>query len=122
MKSGRLPRRGNGLASPAPTTAYLSSVEPKIRRIALAEIVTGVGHRLINNDHVELLKESIDRIGLTTPIFVVIEATDFTLIAGQHRVEAMRRLGRTHIDALVLDPNGSNTRFISLHSCTAITQ
>ncbi|WP_354101131.1 ParB/RepB/Spo0J family partition protein [Bradyrhizobium sp. RT5a] len=91
------------------------SVERKIQRIALAEIVTGAGHRLIDNDHVEILAESIERIGLTTPIFVVLEAAGVAaLIAGQHRVEAMRRLERTHIDAIVLDPDQSNNRLLTI--------
>ncbi|TYL92729.1 hypothetical protein FXB40_23855 [Bradyrhizobium rifense] len=100
--------------SPAPGTSP-SSVETKVQRIALSELVAGVGHRPIDIDHVEIIKESIERIGLTTPIFVVIEATGVaTLIAGQHRVEAMRRLERTHIDAIVLDPNQSRNRLLTI--------
>ena len=44
---------GPAANSPTPNT---SSAERKIQRIELAEIVTGAGHRPIDEDHVEILK------------------------------------------------------------------
>ncbi|UGX92902.1 ParB/RepB/Spo0J family partition protein [Bradyrhizobium barranii subsp. barranii] len=111
---GPVPVIATGLSSPQLGTSP-SSIESKIQRIALSRLVVGVGHRPIDTDHVETIKESIERIGLTTPVFVVIEATGVaTLIAGQHRVEAMRRLERTHIDAIVLDSNESRNRLLTI--------
>lgn len=110
---GAVSSSSSDLQPPAPV-AGLIAVERKIERIALAEIVTGSGHRLIDNHHVEVLAQSIDRIGLTTPIFVVLQAGAAALIAGQHRVEAVRRLGQTHIDAIVLDSNEPKNRLLTI--------
>lgn len=72
-------------------------------------------YRCLNERHVADLQESIERIGLTTPIFVApAVAGGFTLVAGQHRLEATRRLGQTHIDAIVLEPNGEHNRLLAI--------
>ncbi|WP_338834087.1 ParB/RepB/Spo0J family partition protein [Bradyrhizobium septentrionale] len=116
LSKGAVPGVGSGgVASRVVSGAIISSIKRNIQRVALADIVLGAGHRQLNDDHVEELKKSIERIDLTTPIFVVVGPPGVvTLIAGQHRLEAMRRLGRTHIDALVLDADVTKNRLLTL--------
>ena len=79
-----------------------------VQTVGLDEIV--VGHRLragVNQEAVSRLVDSIERVGLRTPISVrhVEEWTDpdtgeqvsgaLELVAGRHRLEALRRLGAT---------------------------
>ena len=73
------------------------NVEARVRPIADARVNT-----LIN---------SIDDVGLLNPITVVKEMVihggqrveGYTLVAGAHRLEAMRRLGHAEIEATVVD-------------------
>jgi len=79
-----------------------------VQTVGLGEIV--VGHRLragVNEEAVSRLVDSIERVGLRTPISVrhVEEWTDpetgeqvsgaLELVAGRHRLEALRRMGAT---------------------------
>ncbi|MCP1848369.1 MULTISPECIES: ParB/RepB/Spo0J family partition protein [unclassified Bradyrhizobium] len=115
LSKGAVPAAGGAFAPRAVSGAIISSVKRNIQRVALADIALGSGHRALNDDHVEELRKSIERIDLTTPIFVVVGPLGVvTLIAGQHRLEAMRRLGRTHIDAFVLDADVTNNRLLTL--------
>ena len=54
----------------------------------------------LNEDHVSELAKSIDEIGLLQPITL---CADNTLIAGMHRIEAHKLLGREEIDYNVLE-------------------
>lgn len=68
-----------------------------------------VGHRLraVDQAKVDALKASIEELGLRTPISVVgpwqalrDASLTVTLVAGAHRLEAMRQLGREYIAAI----------------------
>lgn len=55
---------------------------------------------------IDELAESIKRFGLLSPIIV---DTDYTLIAGQRRLEAVKRLGLETIEANVIEiPDGAS--------------
>jgi len=67
--------------------------------LPLDAIVTGDRLRQLNRDTVDVLKQSIARIGLKVPISVryVSDEHGFDLVAGLHRLEACRELGWTEI-------------------------
>lgn len=76
----------------------------------LDHIVPADYARSISETAVEALMESIERLGLLQPILVVaskitrgVLCDGWRIVAGHHRVEAHRRLGRSHIEAIVID-------------------
>lgn len=100
----------------ASTSAPISN-ERQVRSVSLADIKIGTGHRQLDEHHVEELKESIARIGLTSPIIVLNPDPSngaTLLIAGQHRVKAALGLGWTHIDAFVLSAGDPNNRLVTI--------
>ena len=68
-------------------------------RLRVDEIRIGKRHRQEMGD-LDGLAESIERIGLLHPIVVT---PAYTLIAGDRRLRAIKRLGRKTIDATVVD-------------------
>lgn len=76
-------------------------------RIMLSGIETGNRLRPINQAHVGALMASIREIGLQTPITVmsVADGADYRmiLVAGLHRLEALRQLGEEFADCIVID-------------------
>lgn len=69
--------------------------------IALDEIVVG-DRRPLNEESVKRLVNSIREIGLQHPITVKSKGGQFLLIAGNHRLEAVRRLRQPSIPAIVV--------------------
>lgn len=59
--------------------------------------------RELDMDSVERIAESINEIGLRTPITVRVVGKDNVLVAGAHRLEAVKRLGWTRIEAFVIE-------------------
>lgn len=81
-------------------------------RIAIDEITVGTRLRTLRAEKVAELVESIGRLGLQTPISVAssvdkceggADGVSFRLVAGQHRLEACKRLGHAEIDAFVVN-------------------
>lgn len=76
-------------------------------RLLLEDIETGDRLRSVNLAKVAALKSSISELGLRTPITVsaVRDGADwrFRLVAGAHRLEALRQLGEDMADCLVMD-------------------
>jgi hypothetical protein len=76
-------------------------------RLLLEDIETGDRLRSDNLAKVAALKSSISELGLRTPITVsaVRDGADwrFRLVAGAHRLEALRQLGEDMADCLVMD-------------------
>lgn len=66
--------------------------------LQIAEIVVPEGRRVVSDEKVVELAESIGDIGLINPITVT---TAKRLVAGAHRLAAMKRLGRETIEAVV---------------------
>lgn len=69
------------------------------KRLKVDEITVNGRHRKDLGD-IDALVASIEQSGLLQPILVT---TDHKLIAGQRRLEAIKRMGQTHIDAVVTD-------------------
>jgi ParB/RepB/Spo0J family partition protein len=73
----------------------------KIRSLLVDEIVVGPRHRPLSDEAVDRMVESISRVGLLTPITVHTSASDddpFWLVAGHHRLAAIRKLGWDTVD------------------------
>ena len=68
--------------------------------VKIGDIQIGEGRRPVDDDAVTKLMESIEEIGLLNAITV---SEDMTLVAGAHRLEAFKRMGRTEIDANILE-------------------
>ena len=71
--------------------------------IPINEITVSPGRREILPGDVKELADSILEVGLINPIMV---DQTYTLIAGLHRLEAMKLLGRTEIECTVSDLSG----------------
>ena len=74
--------------------------------LALSDVNSGPRKRPIDPAHVEALARSIKDVGLQTPITVVRHRdehgdTFFTLVAGAHRLEAVRQLGQEGVECFV---------------------
>ena len=71
--------------------------------IPISEITITPGRREVQSGDVKELADSIAEVGLINPIMV---DQSHTLIAGLHRLEAMKMLGRTEIECTVSDLAG----------------
>lgn len=78
----------------------------KTERITLDGIEVGARRRPLDQSNVERIKASIAEIGLQTPITVMSRAdgvdTRMILVAGAHRLEALRQLGEDATDCFVI--------------------
>jgi sulfiredoxin len=75
----------------------------KPQRIEIAAIRVPVKRaKTLDEDRVAAIAESILEVGLTTPIQVRADGQLFVLIEGLHRLEAMKALGETIIDAYLV--------------------
>jgi len=72
-------------------------------RAEIASIVVGERLRALDMAAVETLAESIDAMGLRTPITLRRDGDALLLVAGAHRLEAAKRLGWEYIDADVVE-------------------
>lgn len=71
-----------------------------IGKVWVDSVIVGQRHRALDPDKVEALAESIDALGLQQPISVHLgDADDVHLIAGLHRLEAVRKLGWEQVEA-----------------------
>lgn len=69
------------------------------------------GRRTLNDDVVQRLMNSIERIGLKTPPTVrIVDGEPPVLVSGHHRLEACRRLGWPDIPVLVMDGDDVQAR------------
>lgn len=75
-----------------------------VQRVAVQAIVSDGRFRALDLAHVNDLAESILIFGLVTPVLILRTAAgELRLMAGRHRVEAVKALGHSQISALVLD-------------------
>ena len=73
----------------------------QILSTSIDSIIIGERHRALSEDAVSRLVESVKAIGLQQPISIRIAADgDTFLVAGRHRLAAMKQLGKTHIDCV----------------------
>jgi sulfiredoxin len=75
----------------------------KAHRIQVASIRVPVKRaKTLEAARVSQIAENILEIGLTTPILVRPDGESFVLIEGLHRLEAMKALGETIVDAYLV--------------------
>lgn len=72
-------------------------------KISIDEIRIKEGRRSLDTDHVKELADSIRELGLLNPVTI---DNENTLIAGLHRLEAVRRLGWTEVECTVSSLDG----------------
>jgi ParB-like chromosome segregation protein Spo0J len=84
-----------------------------VTRVALADLTEGYTPRAtrIDEGHVKTLSEVIDRV---PPILV--ERRTMQVLDGLHRVQAARRSGRTHIDAILFSGDESEALALAVEA------
>jgi ParB-like chromosome segregation protein Spo0J len=79
----------------------------KVERLFIADVETGDRLRAVTPERVAGIKASIAEIGLRTPITVAAardgDEWHFRLVAGAHRLEALRQLGEEFVEAYVME-------------------
>ncbi len=70
--------------------------------VEIAKVIVTDRMRELDEAAVSSLMESIGKMGLMTPISVRPSGGEYELVAGAHRLEAMKRLGERHINSVVL--------------------
>ncbi len=78
----------------------------------ITDIKVSDNRRAVDPDKVKSLAKSIETIGLLNPIVVNL---DGTLIAGAHRIEAFKLLGRDEIPASIIDANKLIAELAEIH-------
>jgi site-specific DNA-methyltransferase (adenine-specific) len=78
----------------------------------ITDIKVSDNRRTVDPDKVKSLAKSIETIGLLNPIVVNL---DGTLIAGAHRIEAFKLLGRDEIPASIIDANKLIAELAEIH-------
>jgi ParB family chromosome partitioning protein len=79
--------------------------DSKTITVPIGQVVLDGKRRPINEAKVTELMESIRSVGILNPIVAVRRGRNFRLVAGLHRLEAMKRLGITTIQCTVLEHN-----------------
>lgn len=86
--------------------------------VFVKDVIVKEGRRSIDHYKVKELAESIKQIGLLHPITVKCDESDktltYTLIAGAHRLEAFKLLGKESIDAKVIMKDDLQTELIEI--------
>ena len=87
-----------------------------IRRIPLEAIAVNPdrSRRRVSAESVRRLAESIRRHGQLEPVLVRTMGAGYELISGRRRMKALKLLGRTHIEAIVLAANDLDSAILSL--------
>jgi len=84
---------------------------PQITTVKISDIKIGIGRRPVDPATVSEIAGSIKEIGLINPVTVT---TDNTLIAGLHRVEAMKLLERDEISCVKMDIDELRTKIVEI--------
>ena len=109
MKRKSLAELVNIAPRPAEYGGIVGPGDARARRVipmALSEIRVDERRRTLDPDQVRVIAESMERIGLQSPIIVRLAPADpagCVLVAGAHRLAAAKELGWLKIDALVVD-------------------
>lgn len=80
-------------------------------QIRIEEIQIKKGRRELKADHVRELSDSIREVGLLNPITI---DSEYILIAGLHRLEAVKLLGRTEVECTVSSLEGLQAELAEL--------
>jgi ParB family chromosome partitioning protein len=84
-----------------------------IRSVPVDMVSVCEGRRACDAEQVRMIANSIKKVGLIHPITVTKQASKLgfvNLVAGRHRLEAMKLLGWTHIDAIIVGPDLTKNR------------
>ena len=82
----------------------------RIKKVAIKDIKVFGGRRSVQSDKVRLIADSMNKIGLKTPITVKKCKTGVRLVAGLHRLKAAELLGWKKIDAIQLSGGKKDAR------------
>jgi len=89
-------------------------MDNQVRKIRLSRINVIAEHRPLVPKQVQLIADSMDKIGLKTPITVRSNSDGNVLVTGQHRLEAARLLGWRDIDCFVIKGKETESRLWTL--------
>ena len=78
--------------------------------VMVDDIIVGEGHRELDPSAVKKLAQSIKQIGLQHPVTVKRKLDKYLLIAGRHRLEACKKIGREHILANIVTMTNDEAR------------
>jgi uncharacterized ParB-like nuclease family protein len=78
--------------------------------ITIDDIDIADTRRQVNPAAVKRLADSIERVGLRHPITVRERGDRYLLVAGRHRIEAFKKLGREHIPATIVKMTNDDAR------------
>lgn len=78
--------------------------------ISFDDIVVADGRREVDSAVVKRLADSIENVGLRHPITVRRKGEQYILVAGRHRMEACRKLGREHVLATIVSMTNAEAR------------
>lgn len=95
--------RQNGSGSCTPFMGHHTGKEGTPILVPLSEIKINPGRREAEAQDIEDLAKSISQVGLLNPITI---RPDYTLIAGKHRLEAVKLLGWTKIPCTIRNVSG----------------
>ncbi len=106
--------RGNSARGPGPEP-YEGSNTSTVHLVPLDDLTVGYSprHTKLDPDHVVALIDVVDRL----PPVVVDERT-MTVLDGVHRLEVFRRLGRSHISAVLFTGNEMEALVIAIQANT----
>ncbi len=79
--------------------------------VKISDIKVNPGRRAASEKDIEELAFSIEEIGLLNPITLT---EDYTLIAGLHRLEAVKQLGWTEVECTITDLEGPSAELAEL--------
>lgn len=80
-------------------------------KVNINDIKVNPGRRAVSQDGIEELAFSISEIGLLNPITLT---ADYTLVAGLHRLEAVKSLGWSEVECTITDLNGLTAQLAEL--------
>lgn len=78
--------------------------------LSIGDIEVPEGRREIDPAVVKRLADSIESVGLRHPITVRRKGERYILVAGRHRMEACRKLGREHVPATIVSMTNAEAR------------
>lgn len=97
--------------SPQPTAA----AGGEVRRVPIEQIAAGERLRPLQAWAVSDLAGSIQHEGLLNPITVRPVGDGYKLVAGHHRLEAVKQIGLTHIAAMVMEIDANEALLIEIN-------
>jgi hypothetical protein len=78
--------------------------------LAIDDIIIPEGRREVDPAVVKRLADSIESIGLRHPVTVRKKGEQYILVAGRHRIEACKKVGREHVPAIIVSMTNAEAR------------